>query len=517
MKRRGSLLAKIYLSTAVAVTTLFAVAGWFFERQASRALHDSVEQEVRASLGIVLASWQARAERLSTASALLASMSDVRKAFGTRDRATIRDSAAEFWTRVRAADAAFVVAGPGGTVLASIGGRTPSPLAVDQQLPASLLDPARRKFPEQSDAFAIWDGGVWQVLATPVYVESGAEPDLLSILVAAYPVTIETLKELKQRSGGSDFLLRLGTQTALSTMQETPSPKEFAILPTRLEDGLGNTVAELWAVRSFAAVESRIATLRTTVLVAWLAAMTIGLVLSYLLARRIVRPIQDEQMRSVQIAAVGRLAASIAHDLRNPLAAIVGGSEMLSDFDLPPEQMRQTGQHIHKAAKRMEQLLSEVGQVARSEPGQKTRCALAELVNGAVESQQEKAGSRKVTIRQNIDAGLIANCQKSRVERVLVNLIANAIEVLPEGGEITIEAARAGSALLIDVGDNGPGIPKEIRAKLFEPFVTAGKKNGLGLGLALARQAMIDQGGDLALVPGEKGARFRLTLPGAPS
>ena len=83
---RFSLLPKIYLSTAVAVTTLFAAAGWFFVRQASAALHDGVEQEVRSSLATVDASWQSRAEHLSTASVLLASMADVRSAFGTRDR-----------------------------------------------------------------------------------------------------------------------------------------------------------------------------------------------------------------------------------------------------------------------------------------------------------------------------------------------------------------------------------------------------------------------------------------------
>ena len=566
MTVRFSLLAKIYLSTAVAVTTLFAAAGWFFERQASAALHDGVEQEVRASLGAIDASLQSRAEHLSTASTLLASMSDVRSAFGTRDRATIRDTAGELWARVQAGradaeNAAFAVADPGGSVLASVGGRTPLGLNNGQQLAASLLDPAQRAFPKQSSAFAEWDGIVWQVVLTPVYVDSGARPALLSILLAAHPVTGQTLRELKDRTGGSDFLLRAGGQTVLATVDAEASarivshPERFAIRPTELRDGQGKALAELWAVRSFAAVEARVSALRQNMIIAWLLAMSAGLALSYLLAKRIVRPVRAlnqaaeqvsrenysvrvpedshdelgvlartfnqmsasieearaEQIRTGQITAVGRLAASVAHDLRNPLAAIVGGTEMLSDFDLSPDQMKQTAVQVHKAARRMEQLLSEIGQVARAEPGQRVLCPVEDLVQAAVESQQTKAGG--MAIRQSVEAGLKVRCEKSRIERVIVNLIANALEVLAGGGEISIDASRVGDAVHIVVSDNGPGVPGEIKSKLFQPFVTAGKRNGLGLGLALARQTLLDHGGGLELVPSEKGARFRLRLP----
>jgi hypothetical protein len=102
MKFRASLLAKIYLATAVAVTAIFAAAGWFFLYQASAALHAGVGQEVRAGMAAVDASLESRTEHLATASALLASMSDIRAAFGTHDTATIRDTAGEFWARAEA-------------------------------------------------------------------------------------------------------------------------------------------------------------------------------------------------------------------------------------------------------------------------------------------------------------------------------------------------------------------------------------------------------------------------------
>ncbi len=570
MKPHFSLLAKIYLSTAVAATTLFVAAGWFFAQQASRALHDGVEHEVRDSLGTVDASLESRAEHLATASALLASMSDVRAAFGTHDRNTISDTAGEMWARaqvghVDSSGAAFMVADPRGEVLSSVGAEATSPLAAGQQLEPSLLNPVREAFPKQSTVFAAWEGTVWQVVATPVYVDSVARPALLSILLAAHPMTEATLAELKDRTGGSDFLLRVDGRTTHSTASPETSadmvshPERFAIRTVPLKNGEGKPLAELWAVRSFEDAEERVTVLCRTMVIAWLIAMTLGLALSYLLARRIVRPVRAlnqaaqevsrenysvrvpeeshdelgmlartfnhmsssieearaEQIRSGQIAAVGRLAASIAHDLRNPLAAVVGGSEMIAEFDLPPDQMKQTAGHIHKAARRMEQLLSEVGQVARAEPGRRVLCTANEMIAAAAESQMEKSKARKVMIRQSVAAGLSVRCERSRVERVLINLIANALEVLPEGGEIAIDARRAGDAVVIEVSDNGPGVPAEIRSKLFQPFVTSGKRNGLGLGLALARQTMLDHGGDLELVASEKGARFRLRLPAA--
>jgi signal transduction histidine kinase len=211
------------------------------------------------------------------------------------------------------------------------------------------------------------------------------------------------------------------------------------------------------------------------------------------------------------------LAASIAHDLRNPLSAVVGGAEMIAEFDLPPDQMKQTSAQVYKAARRMEQLLSEIGQVARAEPGKRVRCEAAELVRSAVDSQEEKARARGVAVREDVDRGLAVTCEKSRVERVLVNLIANSLDVLTDGGEIRVAGRRNGSAVEIEVSDTGPGIPEEIRAKLFQPFVTKGKKNGLGLGLALARQTLLDHGGALELLDSGKGARFLVRLPAGES
>ena len=97
-----------------------------------------------------------------------------------------------------------------------------------------------------------------------------------------------------------------------------------------------------------------------------------------------------------------------------------------------------------------------------------------------------------------------------------MNLIANSLEAMPGGGEVRISASFDNGAALVHVEDTGPGIAPEIRSKLFQPFVTAGKRNGLGLGLALTRQTVLEHGGDMWVEsePG-RGARFSFRLPGA--
>jgi signal transduction histidine kinase len=95
---------------------------------------------------------------------------------------------------------------------------------------------------------------------------------------------------------------------------------------------------------------------------------------------------------------------------------------------------------------------------------------------------------------------------------MFLNLITNALEAMPGGGEVRIAATRNRDCVLVAIEDTGPGIPHEIRDRLFEPFVTAGKPGGLGLGLALSRQSVLDHGGDMWIEPAA-GARLVIQLP----
>jgi signal transduction histidine kinase len=112
-----------------------------------------------------------------------------------------------------------------------------------------------------------------------------------------------------------------------------------------------------------------------------------------------------------------------------------------------------------------------------------------------------------------VDSSIELPLERARMERVFLNLISNAIEAMPSGGKISLFAIQNGDGFLVEVRDTGPGIPEAVRAHLFQPFVTSGK-NGLGLGLALSRQTLLDHGGDLWVEDNASGgAHFRLHLP----
>ena len=105
---------------------------------------------------------------------------------------------------------------------------------------------------------------------------------------------------------------------------------------------------------------------------------------------------------------------------------------------------------------------------------------------------------------------------RSRVERVFFNLITNSIEAMPGGGTVRVSARITGEWVRIEVEDTGPGIPGKIRDRLFERFVTADKENGLGLGLSVSRQTIVEHGGNMWVEPAA-GARFVIRLPRSPA
>jgi signal transduction histidine kinase len=159
-------------------------------------------------------------------------------------------------------------------------------------------------------------------------------------------------------------------------------------------------------------------------------------------------------------------------------------------------------------------MLNELADVTRGKREAPELCYLAEVISAAIDSQGAAAAERGVSITADVPEGIEVSIERNRIERVFLNLIGNAMEAMPQGGEITIRAGSTDGGAVVEVADTGPGISEHIRAQLFQPFVTHGKRSGLGLGLALARQAVLDHGGDMWVdsEPG-RGARFHVRLP----
>jgi signal transduction histidine kinase len=189
---------------------------------------------------------------------------------------------------------------------------------------------------------------------------------------------------------------------------------------------------------------------------------------------------------------------------------------MLVDGDLPPSHVKRLAGNIYRASQRIQDLLQDLLNVSRGKSRPTEMCRLRDVASAARDTVAASLGAKGLQVAISIPSDIELPLDRSRMERTFVNLIANALEAMPTGGEVWISASVEGGAAVVEVEDNGPGIAPEIQASLFQPFVSAGKRNGLGLGLALSRQTVLDHGGDMWVesAPG-KGARFRFRLPGA--
>ncbi len=561
---RLSLLWKILLSTSVAITLLFAVTGWIVLRNAVQTTTSTMEDEVAASFQAYQSLWEGRAELLGSVSLTLSQMSDVRSAFGTRDPATIRDTANELWKRLAIKNAVFLVTDAPGKVIESVGG-----------MPVAEQDvrTAAKRFPEQVSGFLVRGGRLYQTVFTPVYLENVPQ----NVLVAGYGVDSLVAKQLKTDTGGSEFLFVSGGRPIASSLDPSATREvasrlalhpdlkrvsdgriEYAARPTPLLDIEGKPIGDLWILRSFAIASERLAALRRNIILLWLLAVAASLGLTYVLARRIVEPLKEldraaaevalqnynhrvkvvsqdelgrlaqtfntmcasiqqarqELIRQERISTIGRLSSSIVHDLRNPLAAVYGGSEMLVDAELTPPQVKRLAGNIYRASRRIQELLQDLLNVSRGSARGAELCNLRDVAAAGCESLLASAEAQRVEVENHVPDDIELPLERNRMERVFSNLVGNALEMMPDGGRIQITAAAKDGFVVADVRDTGPGIAPAIRDSLFEPFVSAGKKNGLGLGLALSRQTVLDHGGDMwaESEPGQ-GACFRVRLP----
>ena len=218
------------------------------------------------------------------------------------------------------------------------------------------------------------------------------------------------------------------------------------------------------------------------------------------------------ESRQENLSDVEWLYTSIVHDLRNPLAAICAAAEILTELDAGQTQVKRLSTNIYRAAGRMRELLADLSSVAHGDRPTTEICDIGEVIAAAFDAASATTKNHNVQILVKVSDGIELPLIRSQMERVFFNLIANALEAMPAGGELHVVCRKTSSYVLIELEDTGPGIPGGIRDRLFEPFVTAGKQDGVGLGLALSRQTILNHGGDIWTEPAT-GARFVIRLP----
>jgi signal transduction histidine kinase len=225
---------------------------------------------------------------------------------------------------------------------------------------------------------------------------------------------------------------------------------------------------------------------------------------------------QQRWRANERVAALGRAASSISHDLRHYMAAVVANAEFLYEADKLKMNRDEIYHEIKMASEQMVDLLDSFRELAREEGSIAPAPALLDqIVRHAVETvlARPELRSRKVKVTTSGPTNGVFDAKK--MERAFFNLVLNACEAAPDGtGAITVDIRSSDDAFDVRIADNGPGIPAAIRESLFDPFVSSGKLNGTGLGLAIVSKIIHDHHGSVTVEEtSDAGTVFSIKLP----
>jgi PAS domain S-box-containing protein len=220
------------------------------------------------------------------------------------------------------------------------------------------------------------------------------------------------------------------------------------------------------------------------------------------------------------LSAMGSLALGLAHEIRNPLNAAVLQLHLLARgldrlTDERKGTMRSRVTIIEGEIGRLARLLTEFLEMARPRGIRRDPVDVGKLVSDVLEFQAEVLSSHHVELLADIASGSIARGDSEKLRQVVINLLVNALDAMPESGVLSVRVSSSRGSVIIELGDTGPGIDPSIMPEIFDPFFTT-KEAGTGLGLSIARKIVDQHGGRIEFdsLPG-RGTRVRVELPSA--
>jgi len=345
-------------------------------------------------------------------------------------------------------------------------------------------------------------------------------------------------------------LIRLGEERFLASAVELPAP--------------GAPALNLWVLKSFDRATAFLSSLNELLLALGLTAVLAGSLLVFLISHTFTRPLENlvagvraleqgdyayplqarggdevaevtgtfdrmrknlqkthrELLDAERLATIGRMASSISHDLRHSLAAVMANAEFLCESNLTPGQREDLYAEIRVAVNQMTDLIESLLEFSRTRESLRPSYGdVRSAVDRAVQGVKAHPEFQRIRIRISGEGSTEGWFDFKKLERVFLNLLLNACEVVPpESGKIDIALKRVGESLEIRIEDNGPGIAEAVRDRLFEPFVSHGKENGTGMGLTVVQKILQDHGGDIAVEQtSASGTTFRVNIPLNPS
>jgi signal transduction histidine kinase/CheY-like chemotaxis protein len=233
--------------------------------------------------------------------------------------------------------------------------------------------------------------------------------------------------------------------------------------------------------------------------------------------RSYVRKIEESQnalLQAEKMAAAGRLSASIAHEVNNPLQSVQNCLHLAGRDDVPEAKRREYFEMARSEVERLSLTVQRMLDFYRPGASKPERIQIAPLLEYIINLTQKQLTERGIRIAAQVPADLAPiNAVSSQIQQVFINLILNSYDAMPEGGDLSITARSASGGVEMLFRDSGPGVPRDDQTRVFDPFFST-KEGGTGLGLTVSYNILMAHGGALELLQdGGKGACFRVFLP----
>jgi signal transduction histidine kinase len=234
-------------------------------------------------------------------------------------------------------------------------------------------------------------------------------------------------------------------------------------------------------------------------------------------ANRELKESHEQLARADRLSALGEMAAGLAHELRNPLAGVNGALEIVASQVREGTPQAEFSGIARKELRRLEDLLNRFLAYARPRTPALRLVSLGELVDHVVALLRPEVERQGVAIdTAGTEPWPLLRVDPEQIEQVLLNVLLNAIQASPRGATVRIRRHEEAGQVIMDIVDEGPGIPEELRARVFQPFVTT-KAKGTGLGLAVSARIVNSHGGSIDVRPDPAGGTcVSIRLPHAP-
>ena len=529
-------------------------------RQISEATESSVGDFVRIQ--------RQESAELERSAGLLAEIPPLKSLMTAPDTATIQDGAREF--RELSDSDLFILARPNGEVVAVLANGS----GIDNATAAKLL----RQSLERSKDSGLWQAGrdIYLVVSRPIISGLGPESNTLGYLTIGKRIDDSFATQLGSFAG-SEVLLTAGDVAVASTQQFSAAEldkiyndtsenrdvwlgkRHYAIASINVPASSAIPI-RCYLLLSLTPWDALLGRLNLMMLVLGGIAVFGAIILVLLISRAITGPLdslvgavraladgdyryalqprgsaemaemgtafnsmrlqllelQRQQLEAERLAALGRAAGSISHDLRHQLAAVVANAEFLYNVDELNFDREEIYSEVRRGASQMTELIDSLVEISRDKPSlAPVPSELSQVVTKAAESVHASPNFRDISIEIREHGATTGVFDPRKLERVLFNLLLNACEANSNGNaRVLVDVAATDEYLECRVADNGGGVPEAIRASLFEPFVSAGKANGTGLGLAIAKKIVEEHGGEIVLEKtSPDGSVFLVRLP----